>query len=173
LQRERQCDAHRHAARRQPLAQRHALEQLRHDVRLTAFVPDIEDGKQRRVIDGCGRAGFLLETAPPIRMVGQPARDYLDSDVPPQAAVPRAIYLSHPSCADGGDDFIRTDPCSGRERHKGEVGALMSGLYAGGIGDCSGTMPRYRVTEGPPSGILSAQHPGAVGVCINTISARR
>ena len=47
------------------LAQRRALEQLGDEVRLIVVGPDVVDREDVRVVQGRGRAGFLLEAAQP------------------------------------------------------------------------------------------------------------
>src|SRR4029453_5508065 len=38
-------------------------------------------------------------------------------DVPIQLLVPRPIYLSHPACAEGHEDLVRTEAGADSERH--------------------------------------------------------
>jgi hypothetical protein len=70
-----------------------------------------------RIVIGCGvlNSGCADET---VRMIERDVRrEDLDRDVAIEAAVARVVDFAHPAGADG-EDFVGTEPCSGRERHE-------------------------------------------------------
>jgi len=88
-------------------------------IRCALVLTDVVDDEDVRVIERARRASFLFEAAEPIGSVGDPRGQYLDRDVPAQAAVPRAIDLAHAPFADGSDHLVRTETCTGGEGHGG------------------------------------------------------
>ena len=101
-----------------PRAQRFAFEQLRNDVVESAFVADVVDGQDVRMVEHAGRARFLLETAQRIGVGRKIARQNFDRDVALQARVLRAIHLAHAARADGHENFVRTE-----QRARGKHGS--------------------------------------------------
>ena len=71
------------------------------------------------VVQGCSGAGFLLEPAKSLGIVGKCRRQHLDGDVAAEARITGAVHLAHPAGAEQGDDFIGAKVGAGRERHSG------------------------------------------------------
>ena len=61
--------------------------------------------------------GLLLEAAQPLRVLGERGRQDLDRDVAPEARVPRAVDLAHPSRADLREDLVGAEAGAGRDGH--------------------------------------------------------
>jgi hypothetical protein len=82
-----------------------ALEELEYDVGLALLKADVEDGENLRMIEGAGRAGFDLESAPPVGIRLRVRADHLDRDLAPEAGIARAVHLAHASGPERrGDD---------------------------------------------------------------------
>jgi len=56
---------------------------------------------------------LALEPGPDLRVGGEVGRQDLDRHVPPQPRVPGAVDLAHSAGAEGGGDFVRTEPVPG------------------------------------------------------------
>ena len=89
-----------------------------HDNRhLAAGLLDAVDVRDVGVIERGERAGLALEPRPPLGIGRDECRQDLDRHLPIQLGVARPIHLSHPPCAEGADDFIRSDARSRRSLH--------------------------------------------------------
>ena len=93
-------------SRRQELAKRLPVYELHRDVGGSFGFADVVDRQDVRVVQGRGRARFLLEALAAIGMGGRVGRQHLDRHVAPEPGVGRAIDLSHPARADRGRDTV-------------------------------------------------------------------
>src|SRR5579863_413192 len=98
--------ANRDGAFGKALAQRLALQQLRDDVRRSAFETDVVNSKNTRMVQRGGGAGFLFEAAQMIGIVAGGRANQLQRDVAAQALVARAKDFAHPPCADSFEDPV-------------------------------------------------------------------
>jgi len=62
-------------------------------------------------------SGLTLEPIAQLRRQGQPFRQYLDRDVPPEPSVPRSVNLAHTPGPDRREDLVRAQPRAGGKRH--------------------------------------------------------
>ena len=69
------------------------------------------------MIQGRGRAGFLLKTLQAVSVVSKKVGQDFDGDVALQARVARAIHLAHSTCAKGFDNFVLPEHRSGSQGH--------------------------------------------------------
>jgi hypothetical protein len=69
------------------------------------------------VVQCCSGAGFLLEPAKSLGIVGKCRRQHLDGDFAAEARITGAVHLAHPAGTEQGDDFIWAKVGAGRERH--------------------------------------------------------
>ena len=99
----------RHGALPDARAQRLALQQFGDDVVEPAFVADIVDGQDVRMVEHARGARFLLEAPQSVRVGGEIAGEDLDGHVALQARVLRAVHLAHAARADGHENFVRTE----------------------------------------------------------------
>ena len=99
------------------LTQRRALEQLGDDVGLIVVGADVVDGEDVGVVQGRGRAGFLLEAAQAIGIAGPERRQHLDRDIAVEPRVARPVDVAHASGAEGREDLVRTEAASGHNTH--------------------------------------------------------
>ena len=109
--------ARRQRARCQRVAQRLAVEQLRHDVRRAVVHADVVHREDVRMVQRRGGSRFLLEALQPVGIGARRSRENLDRDVAPEARVARAIDLAHPARAEQRIDFVGTEMDTGCERH--------------------------------------------------------
>ena len=63
-----------------------------------------------RMIERREKLCFALETSQPIGSVGESFRKDFDSDIALELRVPRAIDLSHATCADGLNNLVEAEP---------------------------------------------------------------
>src|SRR5580765_3433528 len=66
---------------------------------------------------GGNRPRLPIEAPLGLRVTHTPGGQDLDSDVAIEPRVLRAVNLTHPSSADGGDDLVGTKASPGSERH--------------------------------------------------------
>ena len=92
--------------RRQELAKGLSVHELHRDVGGSLGFADVVDRQDVRVVQGRGRARFLLEALAAIGMGGRVGRQHLDRHVASEPGVGRAIDLSHPARADRGGDAV-------------------------------------------------------------------
>ena len=110
--------AHRDGSAAQSVAQRLALEQLRHDVGRAVVHADVVHREDVRMIQRRSGSRFLLEALKPAG-IGRGVRGKnLDRDVAPEARVAAAIDLAHPSRAEQRKDFVGTEMDTGCQRHE-------------------------------------------------------
>src|SRR5438093_13039905 len=69
------------------------------------------------MIQGSERLSLAPEPGQPRRVGGERGGQRLDRDIPPQPLVTRAVDLAHGSPAERSDDFVRSEPGVGRQRH--------------------------------------------------------
>ena len=102
-----------------PLAERRADEELRHDIRGAPVVADVIERDDVGMVQGGGGACFLLEAGDAIRIADGQLREHLDGDFAVQPGVDRAIDFAHSACAKPVGDPIRTEGRARGERHVG------------------------------------------------------
>jgi len=71
---------------------------LHHEVD-TTLLPDVEDRRDMRVIQGGRRPCLPLEPSQSIGVLGELRRKHLDGYLPVQARVLREVHLAHPASA--------------------------------------------------------------------------
>ena len=69
------------------------------------------------MVESRGRAGFVLETLPAIRIRGDRFPQNLDGDVPAELGMSGSIHLSHASGSERREDLVRAET-SGRKAHE-------------------------------------------------------
>jgi hypothetical protein len=92
---------------RQRTSKRLAVDVLHNEV----VGSDIMERADVRMIQGGNGARLTLKA------LAELGRRNLDGDGAPEPCVTRLPYLAHASCADGRQDFIRSEASSGRARH--------------------------------------------------------
>ena len=111
-------------ARAQALAQRHAVEQLEHDVGVAFVLARVEDRDEVGVVEGAGGLRLLLEAAEPIG-IGRGFRgQHLDRHFPPEPLVARAVDLPHPARAQRSQHLVGAQTRAGR---RGRIASGRSG----------------------------------------------
>jgi hypothetical protein len=95
--------------------QRFAFQQLADDVVLIAFVADVVDRDDVRMVEHPRRARFLSRSGAALRVVREIAGEDLDRDVASEARVDGAIHLAHAARADLCGDPVRTELRAGNE----------------------------------------------------------
>ena len=118
---------HRQPAASQAGGQRLTLDELHHEVVGVAVLADVEELGDMRMVEGRNRLGFDAEAGAQVRAIAPAMRDDFDRDGAPEARVDGAVYLAHAAVADPGDDFMRSEPGSCREHHRG-TSARVGGL---------------------------------------------
>ena len=93
----------------QPLGQCWTLDKFENQRVSIARLFEAIDCANTRMIEGGQRAGFLLESAHPVRIVGQGGRQYLNCDVTPQFCVVRPVDFTHSARTEQGYKFVGTD----------------------------------------------------------------
>ena len=113
--------AHGQRARREPLAQRLALEQLHDDEQLAVVDARVEDADDVRMRERGDGLRFALEPRPPIGVGGERGRQDLDRHVTLEPRVPGAIDLAHSAFANRREDFVGAQTGGGGERHRARL----------------------------------------------------
>ena len=109
----------RHRPAQNPIGKRLAVEQLHRDEERIAFLADLEDLTDVRMVD-CRRGSRLVDKPPPrLAILGR--RDELQCNLAIQTDVARAIDLAHPSGAEEREDFIRREARTRCDRHRGAI----------------------------------------------------
>ncbi len=111
--------ARRERAAREDRAQRLAFEELLDDVGRAVVLADVVDGGDVGVVQDAGGLGLLLEAAQAVGVGGEGGGEDLDRHVAAEARVLRAVHLSHPARADGGEDLVGAEPGAGCQGHRG------------------------------------------------------
>jgi hypothetical protein len=106
--------ARRQGGFRQPVAHRHAFEQLHHGVWNSVLNPEIVDRQDVGMRKRRDRLRFPLE---PRERLGarEMGGECLQRDDALESCVPRAIDLTHPARSEGGEDLVRTEARALRE----------------------------------------------------------
>ena len=89
--------------------QRAAVHQLHHDVGPAVVVADLVDRHDVRVVEGGGRARFLLEADQAIRVRGDVPRQDLDGHLTTEVQVLRPVHLPHAAGAQLLADLVVSD----------------------------------------------------------------
>jgi hypothetical protein len=85
------------------------LHELHHDVVGAVILPDVEDRRDVRVVQGRGGVGLAFEAASSLGVGGQLGGKDLDCDRPLEAGVLRLQDLAHASRPDGREDLVRSE----------------------------------------------------------------
>ena len=100
-----------------PLGERLAFDELHHQVVHAAVVADVVDRGDARVVQLRGEPCFAVEALPHVRIVAHGGADDLDRDDPLEPTVACSIDLAHAAGGDESENFVRSDPHAGVERH--------------------------------------------------------
>jgi len=117
LLRDRKCLVQRNRPARDAIRERLAFDELHHERGRATAVFNVIDGGDVRVIERGKHLRFAREPRKAIRIAGQRRRQNLDGDIAAKFRITRAIHLSHPAGAEGGEDLIRPESSAGSERH--------------------------------------------------------
>ena len=88
-----------------------------YDVEATVGFAEIEGGHGVRALQQRNGARFALEARFRLRIVGAIATHDFERDVAMKSSIMRAVNLTHASRSDEGDDLVRTEARSRRNRH--------------------------------------------------------
>ena len=99
------------------VAQRRALQQLRHRIGGSILPADVEERQDVRMIQRRNGPRLALEPGKRLGIRGHLPWQHLDRDVASEARVPGAVHLAHAPRPDGGEDLVRPETCSGCETH--------------------------------------------------------
>ena len=100
-----------------PLGERLAFDELHHQVVHAAVVADVVDRGDARVVQLRGEPCFAVEALPHVRIVAHGGADDLDRDDPLEPTVACSIDLAHAAGGDEAENFVRSHPHAGVERH--------------------------------------------------------
>src|SRR6185369_12587902 len=89
----------------------------------------VDTGDMRMVQRG-ENLGFSAETAMPVRIGRDQLRQNFERHVTIELRVTRAIHLTHTAGANRGQNFVRSEACTGREGHR-DVPGLYPSVSAG------------------------------------------
>ena len=98
-------------------AQAVSFQKLRDNEGCAGMVPDIVNGKDIGMIERRYRPSLLLEATQAVGFAADRLVKDLESDLAPEARIPRAIHLSHSPGADGGDDLEGSELRTGSQSH--------------------------------------------------------
>ena len=79
--------------------------------------PDVVDRDDVRVVQAGRRARLLLEPLAPVGSVASSGERTLIATLAPEARVPRAVDLAHPSGAERREDLVRAELLSRGKCH--------------------------------------------------------
>ncbi len=116
------------AARGEPAVRRRerlAFHVLHHQVVDVVLVPDVEERADVGMADSRDRLRLPGEPYPKGRVAGKMRGQDLYRDDAIQAGVAGAVHLAHAPGADRREDFVRTEPGSGVDRHAAGARAIM------------------------------------------------
>ena len=102
----------------QNLAQRSSLDELHRDELDAVRGADVVDRDEIRVVQRRGRARFLLEALQPLGVRREGRRENLESELPTETRVARAIDLPHPARSERSHDFVGSESRAGCKRHE-------------------------------------------------------
>ena len=105
----------------QPLAQRLALEQLRHDVRDIALAADVVERQDVGMAERRHGARLALEALAALGALAEVRRQHLDRHVATEPGVARAVDLAHPSRTERGRDLVGPEAGPGGQGHGAAV----------------------------------------------------
>ena len=94
-------------------AQRVPLEKLHHGVGDAVLVPEIVNRQDVWMRQRSDRFRLALEAGQGVGISCNGLREDLDRHVPIQLAIPRAVDLPHPACAQSRDDLKGAETCAG------------------------------------------------------------
>ena len=115
LFRDGQCVVERYGTLRDAVGQSRTLDQLHHQTVRGAGVFDAVDVRDIRMIQRREHLRLAVKPCEPLGIRRHDLREHLDGYVAIQLRVVRPVDLTHPSGAELGADFIRTDPSSWTE----------------------------------------------------------
>jgi hypothetical protein len=116
----------------EPRAERVSIQQLEDDVRDSVLRADVVDGEDVGMVEGRDGPGFLLESAEAVGVALARRGHDLESDIPSETGITRAVDLAHAPRAQGRADLILAETATGYERHRAmmnsNAGCSMAGL---------------------------------------------
>jgi hypothetical protein len=95
------------------IGKRRLLDQLHHESVHAAHLFDAVDSSDVGMIQSGEGSGFPLKSRKSLSVLSEALGQDLDRHVALQLAVPRPIDFAHPAGADGGENFVRTEPSAG------------------------------------------------------------
>ena len=107
-----------------------AFKQFRHNEWRAALRADVVHGKDIRVVQRGGGAGFLLESTEAIDVGRECCGEDFDRDITSEARIARTVYLADAASAEGGDDFVGAETGAGSEGHSSWWGLYGQDLRA-------------------------------------------
>ena len=116
----------------QELSESPSLHELHHDVVGALVLPDVEDRRDVRVVQGRGGVGLPFEATSSLGVGGKLRRKDLDRDCALEAGVLRLQDLTHTPRPDGREDLVGSEHAARRERHRlppRSTGAPSGGYY--------------------------------------------
>ena len=111
--------ARRQRARREPLPQGLALEELRDEVGRAVVGAHVVHDEDARVVEGAGRPRLLLEAQEALLVAGERGGQDLDHHVAPEAGVARPVDLAHPAHGERGGDLVRPEALARGQASRG------------------------------------------------------
>ena len=103
------CKAQREGAAGEFLPQRVAFETLRNQKWRAVMLANVVDGKDVGVVERGNGAGLSLEASQALCVPRKRFGQDLDGYIAPQTRVTRTIHLTHATCAEWGNDFVRPE----------------------------------------------------------------
>ena len=102
---------------RDAIGERLPFDELHHERLAGRQLFETVDGGDVRMIERRKHFGFALEAGEPRAIGVHRGGQHLDRNLTLQPCVERAIHLAHSAFAKLRDDFVGSDPCSGRQWH--------------------------------------------------------
>ena len=96
---------------------RFALEQFRDEKGRAVMLADVEYGENIWMVESRDSAGFLFEADEAVAFAREGFGKDFQRDFASEPRVTGAHHFAHSTGAQWGDDFVWTEPCSGRQRH--------------------------------------------------------
>ena len=100
------------------LPQRHAIQQLEHDVGVAFVTAGVEDRDEVGVVEGAGGLRLLFEPAEPVGVGQRVRRQDLDRHLPSEPLVAGAVDLPHPARTENAENLVRAETCPALDCHR-------------------------------------------------------
>ena len=98
-----------------------AFQQFRYEIGSSQVGAHLENSEDVWVVQRSGRFGLLLKAEQAFGIERNQFGKYFDCNFPVEAAVTRAIDLTHTARAERREDFVLTDLCAGGQRHRAQL----------------------------------------------------